>query len=126
MGEEIGKGTFGVVRVATHIITGEKVAVKILYKNRIKEENDKKRLEKEIKILKILRHNNIVQLYNVFQTEYKERYILGYPKQINYKCTKKILEQMEKNICCIYQGEKQGTGFFARYHFLMKIICYLY
>ena len=69
LGEEIGKGTFGVVRLATHIITNEKVAVKMLYKERIlKEESSKKRLEKEIKILKVLRHKNIVQLYNVFQT----------------------------------------------------------
>ena len=69
LGEEIGKGTFGIVRLATHIITNEKVAVKMLYKERIlKEESAKERLEKEIKILKILRHRNIVQLYNVFQT----------------------------------------------------------
>ena len=68
IGEEIGKGTFGVVRIATHIITGEKVAVKMLYKDKILEESDKKRLEREIKILKVLRHRNIVQLYNVIQT----------------------------------------------------------
>ena len=68
IGEEIGKGTFGVVRIATHIITGEKVAVKMLYKSKIKEDSDKKRLEREIKILKILRHRNIVQLYNCIQT----------------------------------------------------------
>ena len=68
IGEEIGKGTFGVVRIATHIITGEKVAVKMLYKEKIVEEADKKRLEREIKILKVLRHKNIVQLYNVIQT----------------------------------------------------------
>ena len=68
IGEEIGKGTFGVVRLATHIITGEKVAVKILYREKIKEKSDKRRLEREIKILKILRHKNIVQLYNVIQT----------------------------------------------------------
>ena len=69
LGEEIGKGTFGVVRLATHIITNEKVAVKMLFKERIfNEESAKKRLEKEIKILKVLRHRNLVQLYNVFQT----------------------------------------------------------
>ena len=68
LGEKIGKGTFGVVRLATHIITNEKVAVKMLYKEKIlKEESAIKRIEKEIKILKILRHRNIVQLYNVFQ-----------------------------------------------------------
>ena len=68
IGEEIGKGTFGVVRIATHIITGEKVAVKMLFKNKILEESQKKRVEREIKILKILRHKNIVQLYNVLNT----------------------------------------------------------
>ena len=68
IGEEIGKGTFGVVRIATHIITGEKVAVKMLYKDKILEDSDKRRLEREIKILKILRHRNIVHLYNVIQT----------------------------------------------------------
>ena len=68
IGEEIGKGTFGVVRIATHIITGEKVAVKMLYKNKILEESQKQRLEREIKILKILRHKNIVHLYNVLNT----------------------------------------------------------
>ena len=63
LGEKIGKGTFGVVRLATHIITNEKVAVKMLYKEKIlKEESAIKRIEKEIKILKILRHRNIVQL----------------------------------------------------------------
>ena len=69
LGEEIGKGTFGIVKTATHIITGEKVAVKMLFKEKIlKDESQRKRLEKEIKILKILRHRNIVQLYNVFQS----------------------------------------------------------
>ena len=68
LGEEIGKGTFGIVRVATHIISGEKVAVKMLYKEKIyNDDSSKKRLEKEIKILKVLRHRNIIQLYNVFQ-----------------------------------------------------------
>ena len=80
IGEEVGKGTFGVVRIATHIITGEKVAVKMLYKHKIKEDSDKKRLEKEIKILKILRHNNIVQLYNVFQTSSTIYLVMEYIK----------------------------------------------
>ena len=80
IGEEIGKGTFGVVRIATHIITGEKVAVKMLYKAKILEESDKKRLEREIKILKILRHRNIVHLYNVFQTSSTIYLVMEYNK----------------------------------------------
>ena len=80
IGEEIGKGTFGVVRIATHIITGEKVAVKMLYKEKIVEESDKKRLEREIKILKILRHKNIVHLYNVIQTSSTIYLVMEYIK----------------------------------------------
>ena len=81
LGEEIGKGTFGVVKLATHIITGEKVAVKIFYKEKIlKDESDKKRLEKEIKILKVLRHRNIVQLYNSFQTSSSIFLVMEYIK----------------------------------------------
>ena len=78
--EEIGKGTFGIVRIATHIITGEKVAVKMLYKEKILEESDKKRLEREIKILKILKHKNIVHLYNVFQTSSTIYLVMEYIK----------------------------------------------
>ena len=68
LGERLGQGTFGVVVLGTHQITGEKVAVKILDKEKILQETDKFRLEREIKILKNMRHNNIVQLYNVIET----------------------------------------------------------
>ena len=32
LGEKLGQGTFGIVRLGTHILTGEKVAIKILEK----------------------------------------------------------------------------------------------
>ncbi|CAE8617304.1 unnamed protein product, partial [Polarella glacialis] len=35
LGKTIGEGTFGKVKLGTHILTGEKVAVKILEKERI-------------------------------------------------------------------------------------------
>lgn len=68
MGEKLGQGTFGKVRLATHVITGEKVAIKILEKEKIYQQEDKDRVEREIKILKMIRHNNLIQIYQVIQT----------------------------------------------------------
>ena len=47
----------------------------------------------------------------------EESLITGYPNVISYECTRKILEQMEKNICKIKIGEEQGTGFFCKIPF---------
>jgi len=45
------------------------VAVKILEKNKIKEQADVRRVNREIKILKKSRHGNIIQLYEVLDTK---------------------------------------------------------
>jgi len=61
----LGEGTFGKVKLGTHILTGEKVAIKVLEKDRIIDVSDVERVSREIHILKLLRHPNIVQLYEV-------------------------------------------------------------
>lgn len=65
LGDTLGEGTFGKVKLATHILTGEKVAIKILEKEKIVDVSDVERVSREIHILKLLRHSNIVQLYEV-------------------------------------------------------------
>ena len=64
-GRSLGSGTFGKVRIGTHTITGEKVAIKILEKDRIKDKGDVERVTREINILKKVRHPNVIQLYEV-------------------------------------------------------------
>ena len=56
------------MRLGTHQITSEKVAIKILEKDKIKEQADVTRVMREIQILKIVRHPNIVQLYEIIET----------------------------------------------------------
>ena len=46
-----------------------------------------------------------------------ESLLIGYPSTISYECTKKIMEQMTKNICKIKIGQNQGTGFFCKIPF---------
>ena len=64
--KSIGEGTFGKVKLGIHIPTGEKVAIKILEKNRIIDVSDIERVSREIHILKLIRHPAIIQLYEVF------------------------------------------------------------
>jgi len=64
----IGEGTFGKVKLGTHILTGEKVAVKILEKERIAEVADVDRVAREIHILKLVRHPHVVRLYEIVET----------------------------------------------------------
>ena len=68
MGKTIGEGTFGKVKRGTHILTGERVAVKVLEKDRIVEVADVERVSREIQILKRVRHKNIIHLYEVIDT----------------------------------------------------------
>lgn len=56
------------MRLGTHLITGEKVAIKILEKDKIKDQSDVERVTREIHILKIVRHPNVIQLYEVSET----------------------------------------------------------
>ena len=58
----MGKGTFGKVRVGTHALTDEKVAVKILEKEKIIDSSDVDRVSREINILKVLIHPVVVHL----------------------------------------------------------------
>jgi len=68
LGKTIGEGTFGKVKLGTHISTGEKVAVKILERERIKEVADVERVAREIHILKIIQHPHIIKLYEIIET----------------------------------------------------------
>ena len=44
----LGKGTFGKVKEGIHLPTGEKVAVKIIDKRSIEDEDDETRIQREV------------------------------------------------------------------------------
>lgn len=78
LGKTLGKGTFGKVKAATHIKTGEKVAVKILEKEKIVDVADVERVSREIHILKLIRHPSIIQLYEIIETQKQLFLIMEY------------------------------------------------
>ena len=65
----IGRGTFSKVKLGLHLPTKQKVAIKILDKEKINDEADIERIRREIHILSILRHPNIVQLYETITSD---------------------------------------------------------
>ena len=49
-----------------------------------------------------------------------ECYLVGYPNIISFDCAKKIVEEMQKDICKIIVEEERGTGFFCKIPFPNK------
>ncbi|KAL0488921.1 5'-AMP-activated protein kinase, catalytic alpha subunit [Acrasis kona] len=68
LGKTLGEGSFGKVKLAEHEITGHKVAVKILNRQKIKSSKMDQKIRREIKILKLFRHPHIIRLYEVIET----------------------------------------------------------
>jgi calcium/calmodulin-dependent protein kinase I len=67
IGKELGKGAFSSVYRAKNKFTDEEVAIKVVKKRDV-EKRDLELLEREIKILKKLKHPNIVRLFDLFDS----------------------------------------------------------
>ena len=113
--KKIGEGTFGVVVLAIHKKTNEKVAIKILEKQKIIDDIDMIRIKKEIEILKQLRHNNIVQLYNVIETISHIYLIMEYingTELFDYIINNKRINEIES--CHFYQQIISGIEYLGK------------
>ncbi|XP_016109729.1 serine/threonine-protein kinase MARK2-like isoform X12 [Sinocyclocheilus grahami] len=64
----IGKGNFAKVKLAKHVLTDKEVAVKIIDKTQLNSSSLQK-LFREVRIMKVLNHPNIVKLFEVIETD---------------------------------------------------------
>ena len=99
--DTIGKGTFSVVKLGEHIKTKKKVAIKILDKEKIKSKEDLTRIKREIKILSILDHPNIIKTYKISETPKKYYIIMEYcegGELFDYIVEKERLDEFESSI----------------------------
>lgn len=81
IGKTLGEGTFSKVKLAKHKITNENVAIKILEKSKINDVADTERVLREIHILKLMRHPNIIQLYDIVETPKKLLLVMEYSEK---------------------------------------------
>ncbi|KAG2851137.1 Serine/threonine protein kinase [Phytophthora cactorum] len=68
LGKTLGIGSFGKVKLAEHDITGHKVAIKILNRNKIRSLDMSEKVRREITLLRKMRHPHIIRLYEVIDT----------------------------------------------------------
>lgn len=68
LGNTLGVGTFGKVKIGEHQLTKHKVAVKILNRQKIKSLDVVGKIRREIQNLKLFRHPHIIKLYQVIST----------------------------------------------------------
>ncbi|XP_044463769.1 CBL-interacting serine/threonine-protein kinase 24-like isoform X2 [Mangifera indica] len=78
VGRTIGEGTFAKVKFAQNRETGDSVAMKVLFKSAILKHRMVDQIKREISIMKIVRHPNIVRLHEVLASRTKIYIILEF------------------------------------------------
>ncbi|KAL8590516.1 hypothetical protein ACOMHN_010952 [Nucella lapillus] len=108
--DTIGQGHFAVVKLARHVFTGEKVAVKVIDKTKL-DEVSRSHLFQEVRCMKLVQHPNVVRLYEVIDTQTKlylilelgdggdmYDYIMKHTGGLNEKLAKKYFKQIVEAI----------------------------
>ncbi|GJM89545.1 hypothetical protein PR202_ga05748 [Eleusine coracana subsp. coracana] len=80
IGKTLGIGSFGKVKIAEHILTGHKVAIKILNRRKIRSMEMEEKVKREIKILRLFMHPHIIRLYEVIDTPADIYVVMEYVK----------------------------------------------
>lgn len=65
----LGEGSFGKVKLAYHLTTGQRVALKIINRKTLSKSDMQGRVEREIAYLRLLRHPHIIKLYDVIKSK---------------------------------------------------------
>ncbi|KAH0255780.1 Pkinase-domain-containing protein, partial [Aureobasidium melanogenum] len=74
----LGEGSFGKVKLAVHKVSGQKVALKIISRQKLVTRDMAGRIEREIQYLQLLRHPHIIKLYTVITTPKEIIMVLEY------------------------------------------------
>ncbi|XP_054818284.1 CBL-interacting protein kinase 32-like [Prosopis cineraria] len=78
VGRTIGEGTFAKVRFARNSETGEAVALKILDKEKVLKHKMAEQIRREIATMKLIKHPNVVRLYEVMGSKTKIYIVLEF------------------------------------------------
>ena len=77
LGKTLGKGQFGLVKLATHKVTGAMAAIKTVKKANMKP-IEVFQQRREIEVLKMCQHSNIIKLIDLFENNETYFIVLDY------------------------------------------------
>ncbi|KAF5744455.1 CBL-interacting protein kinase 2 [Tripterygium wilfordii] len=80
LGRLLGQGTFAKVYYGRCIRTSQSVAIKVIDKDKVLKVGLMDQIKREISVMRIVRHPNIVQLYEVMATKSKIYFVMEYAK----------------------------------------------
>ncbi|GMH01465.1 hypothetical protein Nepgr_003304 [Nepenthes gracilis] len=78
LGRTLGEGTFAKVKFARNTETGEHVAIKILDKEKVLKHRMINQIKREISTMKLIRHPNVILLYEVMASKTKIYIVLEF------------------------------------------------
>ncbi|XP_047330842.1 CBL-interacting serine/threonine-protein kinase 23-like [Impatiens glandulifera] len=78
LGRTLGEGTFAKVKFAKNTQTGENVAIKILDKEKVLKHNMIEQIKREISTMKLIRHPNVIRMYEVMASKAKIYIVLEF------------------------------------------------
>ncbi|RNA12149.1 serine threonine- kinase MARK2-like isoform X1 [Brachionus plicatilis] len=97
LGRKLGEGSFAKVKEGLHTLTGQKVAIKVIDKKKAKEDAYvSKNMRREGKLLQMIIHPNIIQLYELMETEnsyYLVTELCEGGDLMDYICARKYLSE---------------------------------
>ncbi|XP_071721248.1 CBL-interacting protein kinase 2-like [Rutidosis leptorrhynchoides] len=76
LGKLLGQGSFAKVYQGKNIETGASVAIKVIDKKKVMKVGMMKQIEREISVMKLVKHPNIIELYEVMASKNKIYFVL--------------------------------------------------
>nr|WEX24875.1 CBL-interacting serine/threonine-protein kinase 6-like protein [Nymphaea hybrid cultivar] len=80
LGRLLGHGTFAKVYHARNVVTGKSVAIKVVGKEKILKVGMMEQIKREISVMKMVKHPNIVELHEVMATKTKIYFAMEFVK----------------------------------------------
>ncbi|XP_031264575.1 CBL-interacting protein kinase 2-like [Pistacia vera] len=80
LGKLLGQGTFAKVHHARNLKTGMSVAIKIIDKGKVLKVGMMNQIKREISVMRLVKHPNVVELYEVMASKTKIYFVMEYVK----------------------------------------------